>query len=93
MHDFCHRIVDINDSDFQQLTYELSGVLSVLTNDSGNSSFNQDAFDSNSDAAIVVYSSSHPVACGVFRLVSEQICELKRMYSKQVGAGGYLLLN
>lgn len=88
---FRHKKVDPSHSDFRSLVIELNLSLSQITNDSGESSFSPDAFNSSSDGCIVVYSNEVPVACGVFRHQADEVCELKRMYSKISGAGTYLL--
>ncbi len=88
---FEHKKVEPNNIDFQSLVAELNSSLSQITNDSGESSFSSDAFDSSKDGCIVVYLNKIAVACGVFRHHQNEVCELKRMYSNKPGAGGYLL--
>ncbi|WP_420646145.1 GNAT family N-acetyltransferase [Vibrio parahaemolyticus] len=88
---FEHKKVEPSNIDFQSLVAELNSLLSQITNDSGESSFSSDAFDSSKDGCIVVYLNKVAVACGVFRLHQNEVCELKRMYSNKPGAGGYLL--
>lgn len=88
---FEHKKVEPNNIDFQALVAELNSSLSQITNDSGESSFSSDAFDSSKDGCIVVYLNNTAVACGVFRFHQGETCELKRMYSNTSGAGSYLL--
>lgn len=88
---FEHKKVEPNNIDFQSLVAELNSSLSQITQDSGESSFSLDAFDSLKDGCIVVYLNKSAVACGVFRYHQSDICELKRMYSNTSGAGTYLL--
>ncbi|WP_325894574.1 GNAT family N-acetyltransferase [Grimontia sp. NTOU-MAR1] len=65
--------------------------LQNITGDSGQNSFSADDFDPDKDGCIVVYVNKIAVACGVFRYYEPNTCEFKRMYSKYVGAGGFLL--
>lgn len=88
---FSNRKVNPNDDDFISLVHELNVSLRQITNDTGEGSFSSGKFDSASDGCIVVYSHGQPVACGVFRYHAPEVCELKRMYSKQPGAGAYLI--
>ena len=88
---FEYRKLDPNHQDFRALVTELNDSLSQITRDSGESSFSSEAFDSDVDGCVVAYLDAKPVACGVFRYHVEQVCELKRMYSKLPGAGAYLL--
>lgn len=88
---FEHKKVEPSNIDFQSLVAELNSSLSQITNDSGESSFSSDAFDSSKDGCIVVYLNKVAVACGVFRRHQNEVCELKRMYSNKPGAGSYLL--
>lgn len=90
---FEYKKVKPNNIDFQALVAELNSSLSQITNDSGESSFSSDVFDSSKDGCIVVYLNKIAVACGVFRFHHSEICELKRMYSNTPGAGSYLLNN
>lgn len=88
---FSNRKVNPNNDDFISLVHELNASLHQITNDTGEGSFSPEDFDSASDGCIVVYSNEKPVACGVFRYHAPEVCELKRMYSKQPGAGAYLI--
>lgn len=86
-----HKKVDPTNPDFISLEKELNLSLTEITDDSGESSFSPEAFDPALDGCIVVYSNQDPVACGVFRHIDNEVCELKRMYSSVSGAGTYLL--
>lgn len=88
---FEHKKLEPSNSDFQSLVAELNSSLTLMTNDSGESSFASDTFDSSKDGCIVVYLDTVAVACGVFRYHGNEVCELKRMYSNKSGAGFYLL--
>ncbi len=88
---FTKQSVKPTHADFLALVSELNTALSQITQDSGAGSFCASAFAPERDGCIVVYDEAKPVACGVFRYHAEQVCELKRMYSKVSGAGGYLL--
>ena len=88
---FEYKTVQSNDADFARLASELSKSLMQITNDSGESSFSSDVSDSDTDVFIVVYVADEPVACGALRYHSDDTCELKRMYSKHPGAGGFLI--
>ncbi|TWD38790.1 hypothetical protein FB440_107168 [Vibrio crassostreae] len=89
--EFEYKKVEPNHRDFQSLITELNLSLRQITNDTGESSFASDAFDSLKDGCIVVYLNDSAVACGVFRYHESEVCELKRMYSNKAGAGSYLL--
>ncbi|MEZ8303432.1 GNAT family N-acetyltransferase [Vibrio splendidus] len=89
--EFEYKKVEPNHRDFQSLIVELNSSLNQITNDTGESSFASDAFDSSKDGCIVVYLNDTAVACGVFRYHESEVCELKRMYSNKAGAGSYLL--
>lgn len=86
-----HKKTAPSDPDFMSLVHELDLALSQMTGDSGAGSFSPAAFNTTTEGCIVIYHHSTPVACGVFRYHADQVCELKRMYSKQPGAGTYLL--
>lgn len=88
---FQYRETQPDDPEFLSLVAELNLALSQITNDSGESSFTPQAFNPKTDACIVLSSNGTAVACGVFRFHDRQSCELKRMYSKQRGAGSYLI--
>ncbi len=88
---FEHKKLEPSNSDFQSLVAELNSSLTQITSDTGESSFASDTFDSSRDGCIVVYLDTVAVACGVFRYHENEVCELKRMYSKESGAGSYLL--
>ncbi|WP_341274545.1 GNAT family N-acetyltransferase [Vibrio vulnificus] len=88
---FEHKKLEPSNSDFQSLVAELNSSLTQITSDTGESSFASDTFDSSRDGCIVVYLDTVAVACGVFRYHENEVCELKRMYSKKSGAGSYLL--
>ncbi|KJY79270.1 acetyltransferase [Vibrio coralliilyticus] len=88
---FEHKKVEPNNSDFQSLVVELNLSLTQITSDSGESSFVPDDYDVLKDGCIVVYLNNVAVACGAFRYLESEVCELKRMYSNKSGAGSYLL--
>lgn len=88
---FQYKKVTPSNKDFEALVAELNASLTQISNDSGESSFASETFDCLQDGCIVVYLNTVPVACGVFRYHESEVCELKRMYSKQSGAGAYLL--
>lgn len=77
--------------DFIALVDELNLSLNSITSDSGEASFVSGAFNPEHDGCLLVYHHNKPVACGVFRFHAYGTCELKRMYSKQKGAGSALL--
>lgn len=89
--DFEYKKVTPADDDFIELVRELSASLEAITADTGEGSFAAEAFDADQDGCLVVYAGDAAVACGIFRYQAEGVCELKRMYSKQPGAGSYLL--
>lgn len=88
---FEYKKANPNNIDFIALVIELNSSLSQITNDSGESSFTPEAFDLQKDGCLVVYLNDEAVGCGIFRYHSQETCELKRMYSKQPGAGSYLI--
>ncbi|MDO6684568.1 MULTISPECIES: GNAT family N-acetyltransferase [unclassified Agarivorans] len=88
---FKHRKVEPSNGDFQSLVAELNSSLTLITGDSGESSFVSDTFEPSKDGCIVVYLNNVAVACGIFKYHVTDVCELKRMYSNKSGAGSYLL--
>ncbi|MDC5806502.1 GNAT family N-acetyltransferase [Vibrio europaeus] len=88
---FTYKKVTTSDKDFASLVQELNSSLRQITDDSGESSFSPDEFNSQLDGCMVVCLDNQPVACGVFRYFSDGVCELKRMYSKQPKAGAFIL--
>lgn len=86
-----YKITDPKCEDFSALVEELNVILDTITTDTGESSFVRDEFCSRTDGCIVVYDQGKAIACGVFRKHQDSSCELKRMFSKVKGAGGYLI--
>jgi len=83
--------VSPDDEAFIALVDELNQTLKVITSDSGESSFKKEAFCDSTDGALLILLDQKPVACGVFRHHAPEVCEMKRMFSKQPGAGRFLI--
>lgn len=73
------------------LVAELNAALKAITSDTGENSFSRDTFSAATDGCLLVSLNGKAIACGVFRNHGPEVCEVKRMYSKQKGAGSYLL--
>jgi GNAT superfamily N-acetyltransferase len=79
-------------TDAAGLLNELSDSLTKITGASGQASF--DLSDVSGPRAIFVIArnvAGVPVGCGALRPLSETVAEVKRMYSKQSGAGRAIL--
>ena len=85
------KTVDPSDSAYLFLISELNQELGRLTGDTGESSFDTESFDPLRNSIIVVYSDNIPVGTGCIRFTSNDVCEIKRMYSKKKGIGTYLI--
>lgn len=73
-------------SDSVLLVDELSSLLGRAYGSSGRASFDQ--FNQPADTAFVVaYLRDEPVGCGAVRRISDQLGEVKRMYSRREGMG------
>jgi GNAT superfamily N-acetyltransferase len=78
----------------RELIEELSDLLLKITGDNGKSSFTNHAFDLPRSTFIIVQDKGHNVACGSIRPISDDVCEIKRMYSRKPGHGfGKKVLN
>ena len=73
------------------LISELSEVLQTRTGDDGRSSYTEELFNELTDAFLIVKENNQPIACGGFRKVDRETCEIKRMYSKKKGYGKKVL--
>ncbi len=73
------------------LTESLNQVLSDITGDAGRSSYNDDQFNADTDLFLIIEKDSQPLACGAFRYVKNDTCEIKRMFSSVKGLGKEIL--
>ncbi|EOY4514623.1 GNAT family N-acetyltransferase [Vibrio vulnificus] len=87
-----HSLVSPKNKDFLHLVGELNKTLLSITNDSGESSFSYETFCDKTERCIVLYKEGRPVACACIRYLSEEKCELKRMYSNYKGSGSEILM-
>ena len=71
----------------KELIEELSSLLFEITGDDGKSSFSNHEFDSPRSTFIVIQNNGENVACGSIRPLTNDICEIKRMYAKRPGMG------
>ncbi len=71
----------------RNLIEELSHVLLDITGDNGKSSFKNSDIDSSRAVFLVLYENGKSVACGAIRPVTEEVGEIKRMYSRSTGLG------
>ncbi len=77
----------------KNLIEELSHSLYAITGDDGKSSFNSQVFDLPGSSFIVLRKSGVDLACGSIWPISDDVCEIKRMYSKKPGQGfGWIVL-
>ena len=88
------EIADPFSSESQRLIETLSAELAAITGDNGKSNFNVEAMN-NVNALWVLAKNSHgeAVGCGAIRPLTQNIAELKRMFSDRSvpGIGGALL--
>jgi GNAT superfamily N-acetyltransferase len=85
------KTVDPGDSDYSSLIAELNQELGLLTGDTGESSFSIEDYDPSKDSIVLVYTENQAVGTGSIRYITDDICEIKRMYSKRTGVGALLI--
>lgn len=79
--------------DALELTRELSERLKELTGDSGSKNFNVESMQSDKARFVIAYSNGLATGCGALRPLYPDICEIKRMYTREPGKGiGSLIL-
>jgi N-acetylglutamate synthase-like GNAT family acetyltransferase len=71
----------------KNLLAELSAELFRITGDDGRSSFQNSDLDSTRSIFLLLMVDGSAMACGALRTLSEDVCEIKRMYSKVAGKG------
>jgi GNAT superfamily N-acetyltransferase len=71
----------------RELVEELSVLLNQITGDDGKSSFNHKDMADPRAAFVIMKVDREYVACGSLRPITDEVCELKRMYSKRQGLG------
>lgn len=79
------------DPDAKPLVDELSTALAQITGSTGRSSFANDDVAHPKSAFLLAKLADAAVACGALRRIDDDVCELKRMYSRIPGAGSLLL--
>ncbi|WP_288442454.1 GNAT family N-acetyltransferase [uncultured Chryseobacterium sp.] len=75
------------------LIHRLNTSLITISGESGSKSANLDDFSQEKALFLIAVSDEKPIACGGFRPLSPEICEIKRMFSldKNIGLGGKIL--
>jgi N-acetylglutamate synthase-like GNAT family acetyltransferase len=75
------------------LIHRLNASLITISGESGSKSANLDDFTQEKALFLIALSDKKAIACGGFRPISPEICEVKRMFSlkKNMGLGGKIL--
>ena len=81
------RRASVTSKEAVQLIEELSSILENITGSSGNASFQADALKAARTIFVIAYSDGEPVGCGALQNYSNDIAEIKRVYSKIKGVG------
>ena len=82
------------DEDVKPLLVALSHELTQITGNDGRASFSDTDVQEVRSVFLVAVANGEPVGCGGLRLLTEDICEVKRMYAKHRGLGiGREILN
>ena len=83
-----------SDPDGKQLLDELSSQLFEITGNDGRHSFAEDDVQLPGSVFLIARIDGEPVGCGAIRPISDEICEIKRMYARHnsKGIGARLLL-
>lgn len=76
-----------DDADAKRLLALLSDKLLQLTGNDGTASFSEEDVQEERSIFLVAWSDEEPVGCGGLRPLTEEVCELKRMYAKYPGRG------
>lgn len=69
------------------LIQALSEQLFQITGNSGASSFSEENFPADRAVFLVALRDGEPVGCGGLRPLTDEVCEVKRMYAKYPGQG------
>jgi N-acetylglutamate synthase-like GNAT family acetyltransferase len=78
----------------RELIEELSNVLLRVTGDNGKSSFSNQDYDLPRSSFIIIQENGESIACGSIRPISDDVCEIKRMYYRKYRRGfGKKVLN
>ncbi|MCX6127388.1 MAG: GNAT family N-acetyltransferase [Proteobacteria bacterium] len=78
---------DPNSPEIAALLNELSIDLEQKTGRDGRSSFATQDVNAPRSSFVVAYGGDEPIGCGAIRPVSDDICEVKRMYARKRGLG------
>ena len=76
-----------SDPDGKQLLDELSSQLFEITGNDGCHSFAEDDVHLPGSIFLIAFMDNEPVGCGGIRPISDEICEIKRMYARYSGRG------
>ncbi|WP_211227818.1 GNAT family N-acetyltransferase [Spirochaeta cellobiosiphila] len=83
---------DPHNEDALELMNELSGVLTSITGNGGQSSFCIDDLKNDKSIFLIARDENNkPIGCGAIRPMNRQCAEIKRMYSKQPQVGTRIL--
>ena len=75
------------DEEAKALLSALSDELFRITGNDGNASFSDNDVQVERSVFLVAMAGGEPVGCGGLRLLTDEICEIKRMYAKYRGQG------
>jgi GNAT superfamily N-acetyltransferase len=76
-----------NDPEAEPLLRALSAELLLITGNDGTQSFADDDVRVERSVFIVAMDGEEPVGCGALRPLTNEVCEVKRMYAKYAGHG------
>lgn len=75
------------DADANLLLASLSHELLQITGNDGTASFSEEDVHVERSVFFVAWSDEEPVGCGGLRPLTDEVCEIKRMYAKYPGRG------
>lgn len=78
---------NIDSAEARELMEELSAELKNITGDSGQASFDMADMDNPRSLFVIARAKGRAVGCGVFRELSYETAEIKRMYARNKSAG------
>ncbi len=84
---FAIRECSPTDEDAKPLLAALSEELSRITGNDGRASFSDDDMQAARSAFLIALANDEPVGCGGLRPITDEVCEIKRMYAKYRGRG------
>jgi GNAT superfamily N-acetyltransferase len=83
-----------SDAEVKSLLYCLSNELFRITGNDGTASFSDDEVLVERSVFLVAVANGQAIGCGGLRPITDEVCEIKRMYAKYRGQGiGSAILN